>query len=424
MADTIKKISRINLKNGENPIDYPIDVAFELKDSTPTQGSLNVVTSDGIAQALELKLAKKPDGSNDLINEDGKINTRYLNDSVLGQVKFGGTWANGNVNQVSALLSDAVIQKAFEDYENPNVSKSDISSVTLNSTNTQISVIVNNIEISLDLEGFYFITSADNTFAAIDFKVGDWLIASGGKWAKVDNTDAVTSVNGQTGNVTIEQEQSDWNENDPLSAAYIKNRTHYVTNDNTVIQLDAKFIPVDDDTIKVENGKLVGATKLDLSNVDQDVNIVGDHNLSVSGDLNIEGDLSFGGDIEFQNIVAHGTISTAGIPTQDNDVINLKYLREYTPSGGGGGNVGNITTVDDNTNVEGNLNVTGDISLEGSLSFSDIECNSATLNEINGSDNAESIKILGVTFTKAQLELLAAFNGSSTNTAELLTKEW
>ena len=35
------------------------------------------------------------------------------------------------------------------------------------------------------------------------FDVGDWIISAGGYWSKVDNTDAVSAVNGMTGNVVL-----------------------------------------------------------------------------------------------------------------------------------------------------------------------------------------------------------------------------
>ncbi|MBQ5706931.1 MAG: hypothetical protein IIV69_01530, partial [Peptococcaceae bacterium] len=37
----------------------------------------------------------------------------------------------------------------------------------------------------------------------IHFEVGDWVISTGTSWTKVDNTDAVSSVEGRTGNVTV-----------------------------------------------------------------------------------------------------------------------------------------------------------------------------------------------------------------------------
>ena len=35
----------------------------------------------------------------------------------------------------------------------------------------------------------------------------------------------------------------DWNQNDETAPDYIKNRTHYVNTDGTIVPLDEKFIP-------------------------------------------------------------------------------------------------------------------------------------------------------------------------------------
>ena len=44
----------------------------------------------------------------------------------------------------------------------------------------------------------------DETINGIsDWAVGDWAIYSGTAWQKIDNTDAVTSVNGYTGTVVL-----------------------------------------------------------------------------------------------------------------------------------------------------------------------------------------------------------------------------
>jgi len=40
-------------------------------------------------------------------------------------------------------------------------------------------------------------------FANLILNTGDWLINLSGSWQKVDNTDAVTSVNGKVGNITL-----------------------------------------------------------------------------------------------------------------------------------------------------------------------------------------------------------------------------
>lgn len=58
-------------------------------------------------------------------------------------------------------------------------------------------------------EGVFFIaqdtmTFVDKTIIGVQkVSTGDWLISTGSKWEKVDNTDAVVSVNGKTGAVTI-----------------------------------------------------------------------------------------------------------------------------------------------------------------------------------------------------------------------------
>lgn len=193
MADTNRKISRINL-NG----DYSIDVASELKDATPTHDSQNVVTSDGIAKALDLKLEKKPDGSNELINEDGKINMTYLSNSALGQVKFGGIFSSGVITQTSAILKDFIAQEFRAQYPNLEFSTSSFAGSDPELAYENGKAYLRWYEgyslngyIDINVEGFYFIASTDCTFAEINFATGDWLLASGGKWAKVDNTDAV-----------------------------------------------------------------------------------------------------------------------------------------------------------------------------------------------------------------------------------------
>ena len=52
-------------------------------------------------------------------------------------------------------------------------------------------------------KGHYYITSTAGTQFGIHFEVGDWVISNGTSWTKVDNTDAVSSVEGRTGNVTV-----------------------------------------------------------------------------------------------------------------------------------------------------------------------------------------------------------------------------
>lgn len=55
-------------------------------------------------------------------------------------------------------------------------------------------------------KGYYYVVSvagSTNLDGITDWQVGDWAVFNGTIWQKVDNTDAVVSVNGQTGAVVL-----------------------------------------------------------------------------------------------------------------------------------------------------------------------------------------------------------------------------
>lgn len=59
---------------------------------------------------------------------------------------------------------------------------------------------------STGTQGYYYVVDvagSTNLNGITDWKVGDWAIFNGSVWQKVDNTDAVTSVNGQVGTVVL-----------------------------------------------------------------------------------------------------------------------------------------------------------------------------------------------------------------------------
>lgn len=60
---------------------------------------------------------------------------------------------------------------------------------------------------SVGTKGFYYIVNVSgstNLNGITDWKVGDWAIFDGTVWRKVDNTDAVSDVNGLTGSVVLD----------------------------------------------------------------------------------------------------------------------------------------------------------------------------------------------------------------------------
>jgi len=59
---------------------------------------------------------------------------------------------------------------------------------------------------SVGTKGYYYVVSvagSTNLNGITDWKVGDWAVYNGSAWQKIDNTDAVTSVNGYTGTVVL-----------------------------------------------------------------------------------------------------------------------------------------------------------------------------------------------------------------------------
>jgi hypothetical protein len=93
------------------------------------------------------------------LDSNGKVPLTQINDALLGNVNYQGLW-NASTNTPTLA--------------NPP---------------------------SSGTKGYYYIVSTAGTFAGISFEVGDWIISNGSAWQKVDNTDAVSSVFGRTGNV-------------------------------------------------------------------------------------------------------------------------------------------------------------------------------------------------------------------------------
>jgi hypothetical protein len=59
---------------------------------------------------------------------------------------------------------------------------------------------------STGTQGYYYVVDvagSTNLNGITDWQIGDWAIFNGSVWQKVDNTDAVTSVNGQVGTVVL-----------------------------------------------------------------------------------------------------------------------------------------------------------------------------------------------------------------------------
>lgn len=124
-------------------------------------------------------LGTSPNGTDKLIGTNDKINDSYLPDSLFGQMKWGG---NFNENGIISATAD------YPSLQGTNISNLD----------------------TVQYKGVYFIAafSTDTVYAlhGVDYNNGDWAAANGNinGFNKADNSDAVTSVAGKRGAVTLD----------------------------------------------------------------------------------------------------------------------------------------------------------------------------------------------------------------------------
>ena len=152
----------------------------------------NTITPLTSHQDISGKQDNRPNGTNLLIdNSTGKINTTYIPDSLLGQVIFGGIItgkgeSDGPDGQEIIVTLSATAKSILK--------------VSSNTTT------IGEEEQLVSYDKMFFINNLSDSnfiFANLILNTGDWLINLSGSWQKVDNTDAVTSVNGKVGNITL-----------------------------------------------------------------------------------------------------------------------------------------------------------------------------------------------------------------------------
>lgn len=161
----------------------------------------------------------------DLI-ENNKIKTSLLPDFIMGQMLFGGnvtSYVNATTLGITASTNFLRWMESKKGYAVGTLTGKAIR-VTSGSSSQSGNIYTFS---SADCEGSYFlfgsgaIASGDvyREWNSKKFEVGDWLVSVGSSWQKIDNTDAVVSVNNKTGAVTITKDDVELGdvENTPLS---------------------------------------------------------------------------------------------------------------------------------------------------------------------------------------------------------------
>lgn len=162
-ADLVVKTSGVQIDDGGTSLSktYSSDKIVGLLSDTVT------------SQDLETKIDKTEKGSASgvgTLDVNGKQPLSEVSDALLGNLKWYGLF-NGIV-----------------------VTDSPLASLNNNSIPTP----------SIENVGWYFIASSSYLINGISYIEGDWLISNGLDYVKIDNTDAVSSVAGLTGVITVE----------------------------------------------------------------------------------------------------------------------------------------------------------------------------------------------------------------------------
>lgn len=132
---------------------------------TITKDGENAVIFDGSkAVTIDIKQTYNytPEDIDGLLDANDKIKEVWLPDTILGQLSYQGTWDPSVAGSVTPVKGDYYIATA---------------------------------------NGRYYPDGTELAADAEAFETGDWAVYNGTSWDKVDNTDAVRTVNGQIGNV-------------------------------------------------------------------------------------------------------------------------------------------------------------------------------------------------------------------------------
>ena len=264
------------------------------------------------------------------ITAGGELSGTYASPSLVNSAVIGKVLTGVNITGGTIAATDSILT-AFGKVQNQinGLIGGSIYQGTWNA-NTNTPTLTSSVGTS----GYYYIVSVAGTTnlnGIADWQVGDWAIFNGGVWQKVDNTDAVVSVNGFTGAVSLST--SNINEGSNLyftnARAIASTLTAYTSGAGTITSSDTILTAIQ--KLNGNIGSIVSGVSSVFGRTGTVVSNTGDYTTSQV----TEGTNLYFTDTRARAAISLTTTGTSGAATYVSGVLNIpnysSALTGYVP---------------------------------------------------------------------------------------------